>query len=97
MMFSPHNGHKLLYRREVLRVWKSKNGLRATYKNLLGKFITAEHEGAKAVCEVLQKKGKMWYRMYTNSTCMIVYVYEQESCMHAHSACYHCDFVVASK
>ena len=61
MMFSPHNGHKLLYRQEVLRIWKSNKGLRATYKNLLGKFITARprHEaGAKAVCEVLQKKGK---------------------------------------
>ena len=42
-------------------MWQSNNSLKATYKNLLGKFITARHiAGANAVCEVLQKKGKMW-------------------------------------
>ena len=46
------------YRQELLRVWQSKNRLTATYKNLLGIFIKAEHEaGAKAVCEVLHQKG----------------------------------------
>ena len=46
------------YRQELLHVWQSKNRLTATYKNLLGIFIAAEHEaGAKAVCEVLHQKG----------------------------------------
>ena len=36
----------------------SKHRLTATYKNLLGVFISASHDaGARAVCEVLQNKG----------------------------------------
>ena len=36
----------------------SKYRLTATYKNLLGVFISASHvAGARAVCEVLQNKG----------------------------------------
>ena len=39
-------------------MWKSNNGLEATYENLLEIFVTARHEaGAKAVCVVLQNKG----------------------------------------
>ena len=55
-----------------MRVWKSKSGLDAKYKNLLGIFVTAGHDaGAKAVCIVLQKKGKMWYYSFsTQQHCM---------------------------
>ena len=86
VMFSPRKAIKLLYRQEVLRVWKSKNGLRATYKNLLGKFLTARHEaGVKAVCEVLQKKGTNSTSHYNVQSCMIVY--EQELTLHACTLC----------
>ena len=44
-------------RREVLSVWKDKQGLAATYGNLLELFETAGHsQCAEVVCEVLQKK-----------------------------------------
>ena len=52
--------HGILFtscRREVLSVWKDKQGLAATYGNLLELFKTAGHsQCAEAVCEVLQKK-----------------------------------------
>jgi hypothetical protein len=44
-------------RREALRTWKSRQGVGATYGNLLRLFETAEHAAcAGAVCEVLRKK-----------------------------------------
>ena len=44
-------------RREALRRWQTKQGLRATYGNLLELFVNAGHtQCAEAVCEVLRKK-----------------------------------------
>ena len=46
----------LLNRREALGMWRSKQGLRATYGNLLEIFVKAGHsQCAEAVCEVLKK------------------------------------------
>ena len=47
------------YRREVLRKWQDKFGLDATYKCLLEILVTSQHiEGAKAVCNVLRRRGE---------------------------------------
>ena len=44
-------------RREALRRWKSKQGLRATYGHLLELCVKAGHsECAKAVCQVLRDR-----------------------------------------
>ena len=52
--------HGILFiscRREALSVWKDKQGLAATYGNLLELFKTAGHsQCAEVVCEMLQKK-----------------------------------------
>ena len=52
--------HAVLFiscRREALSVWKDKQGLEATYGNLLELFKTTGHsQCAEVVCEVLQKK-----------------------------------------
>ena len=42
---------------EALRRWQSKQGIRATYGNLLELFVQAGHtECAEVLCEVLRKK-----------------------------------------
>ena len=47
-----------VYRREVLQRWKSKTGLKATYRHLLQICVAAEYAtGAGAICKVLQEKG----------------------------------------
>ena len=44
----------------MLRAWKSKFGLDATYKCLLEILAKVNHtEGAKAVCRVLKRRGKI--------------------------------------
>ena len=44
-------------RREALRRWQSKQGIRATYGNLLELFVQAGHtQCAEVLCEVLRKK-----------------------------------------
>ena len=44
-------------RREILRRWKSKQGLGATYRNLMEIFEKAGHEQcAKALCDALKKR-----------------------------------------
>ena len=44
-------------RREALRIWKSNQGTRATYGNLLELFVNAGHtQCAEALCEILRKK-----------------------------------------
>ena len=44
-------------RREALSRWKRKQGLAATYGNLLELFVKAGHtQCAEALCEVLRKK-----------------------------------------
>ena len=46
-------------RKEVLRRWKSNQGLRATYGNLLKLFMEAgQTQCAEAVCNVVRKKDK---------------------------------------
>lgn len=46
----------LVRRREALKIWKKKLGLRATYKNLLELFVKACHDKcANALCDVLKK------------------------------------------
>ena len=46
-----------LCRREALRRWKSKQGLRATYGNLLELCVNAGHSMcAEAVCQVLRNR-----------------------------------------
>ena len=55
-------------RREALSVWKDKQGLEATYGNLLELFETAgQSRCAEVVCQVLRKKqfpsgGKSFHR-----------------------------------
>jgi hypothetical protein len=47
-------------RREALRRWKSKQGLRATYGNLLELFVEAGHtQCAEAICEVIRGKSML--------------------------------------
>ena len=42
---------------QALRRWQSKQGFRATYRNLLELFVQAGHtQSAEVVCEVLRKK-----------------------------------------
>ncbi len=41
-------------RREALRRWKTRQGPRATYRNLLELFVKAGHP--EAVCKVLRNK-----------------------------------------
>ena len=46
-----------LNRREALRKWQSKQGIGATYGNLLELFVQAGHtQCAEVLCEVLRKK-----------------------------------------
>ena len=41
----------------MLKTWKSAQGKKATYGNLLEVLVKAGHsQGAKAVCEVLRKR-----------------------------------------
>ena len=50
----------ILHRREVLQTWKNKQGLQATYGNLLEIFVRAGHgQCAETVCDVLKKRGTM--------------------------------------
>ena len=47
----------VMTRIEALRRWQSKQGIRATYGNLLESFVQAGHtECAEVLCEVLRKK-----------------------------------------
>ena len=44
-------------RREALRKWQSKQGIGATYGNLLELFVQSGHtQCAEVLCEVLRKK-----------------------------------------
>ena len=44
-------------RREALRTWQSKQGIGATYGNLLELFVQAGHtQCAEVLCEVLRRK-----------------------------------------
>ena len=44
-------------RRAALTLWQSKQGIRATYGNLLELFVQAGHtQCAEVLCEVLRKK-----------------------------------------
>ena len=46
-------------RLEALRMWKTKNGFRATYGNLLELFVEAGHTPcAEVLCELLRKKSE---------------------------------------
>ena len=61
---------KLLYyyRRDLIKKWKEQQGLSATYRSLLRLFVDADHTlGAHALCEVLQKKGKLVQFIGTDS------------------------------
>ena len=52
------------YRREALSRWKRKQGLAATYGNLLELFVKAGHtQCAEALCEVLRKKCEFLLRL----------------------------------
>jgi hypothetical protein len=47
-----------IFRQQVLRIWKDKMLLGATYRNLLRLFIKAGHaDGANAVIQVLNKRA----------------------------------------
>ena len=64
--------HKLYFpivRREALQKWKLKQGLAATYGNLLELFVKAGHTRcAEALCEVLREKCE-WNSSYSCSNC----------------------------
>ena len=46
-------------------MWKTKNGFRATYGNLLELFVDAGHTPcAEVLCELLTKKSEFRIRLY---------------------------------
>ena len=53
-------------RSEALRMWKTKNGFKATYGNLLELFVEAGHTPcAEVLCELLRKKSEfLWCLNY---------------------------------
>ena len=56
--------HPFFSRREVLEVWKSNQGIKATYMFLLEKFVVADYSvPAIKLCEILQKKGLFHSRL----------------------------------
>ena len=56
-------------RREALSRWKRKQGLAATYGNLLELFVKAGHtQCAEALCKVLREKCE-WNSSYSCSNC----------------------------
>ncbi len=71
-----------VFRREALRRWKGKRGLRATYGNLLELFVKAGHtQCAEAVCEVIRRKCEsITLTMKANVKCVFIMQIPQHVC-----------------